>query len=224
MLPAAASDSHAGGRVWLCAHLGAGWGGPPSLRRRTPVSGRSSALLIHGVCYYCSLSKTCLNRGFSKIVVCDVMDLHLFVPSFTKPPLSAPKNNSQRNELETSVGPCSVPMKGSLDGGVCLEGGIWSAFCRAPRLFQDFSLQVWMLRGIQVGACIPLQSCCLQKTITANFPLCEDGGKRQRNGKYGGNSTVTQRKMSSIIIKENSIAQKNNNHQLPAFAAQCLLL
>lgn len=140
MLPVAASDSHTGGRVWLCAHLGAGWGTPPSLRRCTPVSGRSSTLLIHGVCYYCSLNKTCLNRRFFKdcSMWCNGPPPLRKVPSFAKPPLSAPKNNSQRNELETSVGPCSVPVKGSLDGGVCLEGGIWSAFCRAhpslPRL------------------------------------------------------------------------------------------
>lgn len=60
------------------------------------------------------------------------MGLLLLVPPSAKPPLSAPKNNSQ-NELETSVGPCSVPVKGSL------EEGVWSASCRAhlslPRLF-----------------------------------------------------------------------------------------
>lgn len=97
-------------------------------------------------------------------------------------------------------------------------------FAGLTRLSRDFSLQVWMLRGIQVGPCIPLQSCCLQKTIAANLPLCEDGGKCRRNRKFGGNYVVTQRKMSSVIFKENLIEEKNNNHQLSAFAARCLLL
>lgn len=120
---------------------------PPPLHHHTAVGGRLSAWLMHWECDYCSLSKTHLNRGSSKTAICDAMDLHLLALSAAKPPLSTSKHSSQRNELETSVGPCSVPMKGSLTSGM--------PFVRLTCHFQDFPLQLWILRGTQVGCSIP---------------------------------------------------------------------
>lgn len=75
-------------------------------------------------CAAAAASPNPTQTGFPKAEIQGVMGL-LLVPPSAQPPLSAPKNNPQRNDLENNVGPCSVPVKGSLE-----ERG-WSASCRA---------------------------------------------------------------------------------------------
>lgn len=64
-----------------------------------------------------------------------------------------------------------------------------------PFLFQNSSLQVGMLSRIPLGSFIPIQTGCFQKTIAANFLLCEYGGSCKRNRKFRGDWAVSQRKM-----------------------------
>lgn len=75
-------------------------------------------------------------------------------------------------------------------------------------LFQGFSLQVWMLRGTRLDLVSPPASWCLQKTVSANLPPREDGGKRRKMGNVEATIQLLKENCQVLLFEKNLLKKK----------------